>query len=393
MDWIVYDIEVFINFFYILCRNITKGVTFSYEISPTKDERKELLEYLNNTNQLMIGFNNLKFDWPLLNHFEDLMKRYPNMSIDVLNNNLKKKANQLIKSSFVHPNNKILQLDLLKLNHYDNKNRSCSLKALEFAMRMDNVQELPYEHTAILTEDEMKVVRTYCGNDIEATINLCKLSHQNIQDRFKSSSVYNTNLLNYNDAKIGEFILNNKLIINLNKENLGQTYRDHIIINDIIFSYIIFNSDAFNNLLLYFKSKTIEGTKNVFTEIPLEEIEHLKPNINIIKFKKIYLKKLNVLYKDFEFTYGTGGLHGAEKGIFISDIDYVIMSCDVSSLYPNIAIRNRLYPQHLGETFCDIYESIYEERKKYPKSDSRNGLYKLALNGENSLYLKKVLLY
>lgn len=69
------------------------------------------------------------------------------------------------------------------------------------------------------------------------------------------------------------------------------------------------------------------------------------------------------------------------------------MTFDVKSLYPNISIRNNLFPLHLGNTFCEIYEDIYNERLKYPKSDSRNELYKLALNGENSLYLKKVLLY
>ena len=53
----------------------------------------------------------------------------------------------------------------------------------------------------------------------------------------------------------------------------------------------------------------------------------------------------------------------------------------MSSMYPNIAISNRIYPQHLGETFCDIYQDMYEQRKSYPKGSAENAMLKLALNG------------
>lgn len=49
-------------------------------------------------------------------------------------------------------------------------------------------------------------------------------------------------------------------------------------------------------------------------------------------------------------------------------------------MYPNIAIANRIYPEHLGESFCNIYQDVYEQRKSYPKGSAENAMLKLALN-------------
>ena len=53
----------------------------------------------------------------------------------------------------------------------------------------------------------------------------------------------------------------------------------------------------------------------------------------------------------------------------------------LSSMYPNLGISNRVYPEHLTEKFCDIYESLYQQRKSYPKGSAENAMLKLALNG------------
>ena len=49
-------------------------------------------------------------------------------------------------------------------------------------------------------------------------------------------------------------------------------------------------------------------------------------------------------------------------------------------MYPNLAISNNVYPEHLGIEFCSIYQDVYEQRKSYPKGSAENGMLKLALN-------------
>jgi len=62
----------------------------------------------------------------------------------------------------------------------------------------------------------------------------------------------------------------------------------------------------------------------------------------------------------------------------LKEID-ICSSC--ASYYPNLAIKNRVYPEHLGELFCDIYEDVYNQRKSFAKGTTENAMMKLALNG------------
>ena len=83
----------------------------------------------------------------------------------------------------------------------------------------------------------------------------------------------------------------------------------------------------------------------------------------------------------FRFDFGTGGIHGSlENKIARSTKKYKLIDADVSSMYPNIAISNRVYPEHLTEKFCDIYEDVYNQRKSFAKGTAENAMLKLALN-------------
>lgn len=69
-----------------------------------------------------------------------------------------------------------------------------------------------------------------------------------------------------------------------------------------------------------------------------------------------------------------------ENKIVKEENDLIIRDYDVASLYPNIGITNNFYPLHLSKDFCEIYKNLYEERKKYSKSNPLNGAIKLSLN-------------
>ena len=86
--------------------------------------------------------------------------------------------------------------------------------------------------------------------------------------------------------------------------------------------------------------------------------------------------------RGFTFVFGLGGIHGSVESEIVEASDsLVIESVDVTSMYPNIAISNGFYPEHLGPTFVTIYQHLYEERKKHPKGSPENAMLKLALNG------------
>ena len=75
--------------------------------------------------------------------------------------------------------------------------------------------------------------------------------------------------------------------------------------------------------------------------------------------------------------------HGCIKpGVYESDDNYVIIDADVASLYPSIAVVNKLYPQHLGLEFCNVYESILKQRIEAKKAGNMtlSDGFKLSLN-------------
>ena len=83
----------------------------------------------------------------------------------------------------------------------------------------------------------------------------------------------------------------------------------------------------------------------------------------------------------FDFVFGLGGIHGSvESEIIESDEGSVIVDLDVTSYYPTLAIANGFRPAHLGSAFVDIYQHLFEERKKHPKGSPENAMLKLALN-------------
>jgi DNA polymerase elongation subunit (family B) len=93
-------------------------------------------------------------------------------------------------------------------------------------------------------------------------------------------------------------------------------------------------------------------------------------------------KDLTATIDGFTFVFGLGGIHGSvENRVIESDGDHVVIDLDVSSYYPNLAIVNEFYPAHLGEEFCVIYKTLYEQRKQYAKGTAENAMLKLALNG------------
>ena len=163
-----------------------------------------------------------------------------------------------------------------------------------------------------------------------------------------------------------------------------RTYRERMLMSDIIFPYINFKTTPFITLLDWWKNKEITETKGQFTRLPLEEVQPLMPYCNP-KTEKGKLKNLNVILNNFQFDFGTGGLHGALRpGIWNTDDDNEIILLDVSSYYPNLAFQNKLHPEHIPvDIFVGVIEMLYNQRMNAKTSGDKQMVkaIKLALNG------------
>jgi hypothetical protein len=312
----VYDIETFGNFFSCIYYNVDTLERRDFVVCKWRDDLAEFIDFTNDKDEMkgMVGFNNIGFDYPVIHQILSKPYMFRNKTGEEKARIIKGIANKVIEqeySSIAEKNVKIPQLDLYLINHFDNVNKRTSLKQCELAMRWYNLVDLPFHHNHEVEECQIDEVLEYNFNDVLATNQLYKECHGKIELRKKLSKVYNLNLLNANDPKIGseifaKFIMEKQGITWYQLKD-QRTYRDEIKLVDCIFDYVKFESDEFNGLLKFLKSKTITETKGVFDD-------------------------LNVKYKGLEYVYGVGGLHASTKsGVYEADEEYDIIDIDVKA--------------------------------------------------------------
>lgn len=374
----IYDIETLKSCFTYTAINIDTEQIVQYVIHKDKNDILELISHLNKCKG-QIGFNSNDFDYPIIHYILDNWKNW----LAIFRNNnqaiidlIYKKAQEIINNqnqqgffpSINYKDIKIPQLDLFKIWHYNNRARMTSLKSLEISMNYPNVMDMPIHHSKEdITLEEVEDILKYNLNDVLATYEFYKKSLEKIALRKQIQAKYNIPCINYSDSKIGESLL---LSLYCKQNNLNpydvkklRSYRENIDFNNIIFDYIKFESKEFNNFLKDLKSIKIKETKGAFSK--------------------------SVLYKGFKYDYGTGGIHGCIKpGVYESDNNYIIIDCDVTSLYPNVAIKNGLYIKHLGKSFIELYDKdIVQERIRAKKAGEMSTSDALKFSA-NSVYGK-----
>jgi hypothetical protein len=361
MNHFIYDIETYPNCFSCAILHHETGDQWLFEVSGRKNQLPDfirLLRWFQTFPCRMVGYNNEGFDYPVLHYILQHGEQ-----LDVAD--IYRKAAAIVSTPWeyrfdhvIWPRDRyICQLDLFKIHHFDNVAKSTSLKMLEFQMRRDTIQELPYAPGSYLGDHEIENLLKYNCKDVADTHAFFVKSLSQIEFRDKLSVKYGIDMTNFNDTKIGK----SYFAMRLEQVNPGctklQTPRNQIVLNDVIFSYIQFEREEFKNVLNHLKSEVITETKAVF-------------------------KGLHAIVDGFRYDFGTGGIHGCCKAGNVTSTDtHVVKSIDVTSYYPSLAIANRVYPAHLGELFCDIYSDIKSERLTHKKGTPENAMLKLALNG------------
>ena len=367
----MYDIETYPNVFTLALEHTDAPLCWSFEISDHRNDSKEIIEflqYLKDTNARMVGYNNLGFDYPVLHTLIRMGKSDARTLYD--------KAMAIIHSQDddeggkwmhqVNPTDRFVeQIDLFKIHHFDNKARATSLKVLEFNMRSDTIEDLPFPVGTNLDKEQIVTLKSYNAKDVRETKAFYHKSLDMIRFREELTAKYSRDFMNHNDTKIGK----DYFVMKLEEAGVAcydfgskgrtprQTPRPSIALKDAILPWIQFEAPEFNRVLSWLKEQTITETKGVFND-------------------------LIACVHGFDFVFGLGGIHGSiESEVVESDADHVIVDLDVTSYYPNLAITNGFHPQHLGKDFVSIYKHLFEQRKTYPKKSAESAMLKMALNG------------
>lgn len=374
-DW-VYDIETYPNTFTALFIHVETGEERLFEISDRRSDWTDFCDfiaYLVAIRARAIGYNNIGFDYEVIHaiitrHLTDVAAIYEK-AMSLINSNDRFGQNTWPSDWLFE------QIDLYKIWHFDNRNKSTSLKALEIAMQSRTVVDLPFPVGTYLTDEQKDVLISYNRHDVKETIKFAARSQQQIHLREKLSERYAVNMLNMSNTKIGATILVQQMEAAgikcferdaNNRKVPRQTHRAVVNLGDVIFPYVKFERPEFQQAIELFRGKTL---------LPAD-IE----NSSQLETKGVF-KNAFVTVDGFDFVFGVGGIHGSvESQTVYSDEEFQIVDVDVTSFYPRMAIVNDMYPAHLGSAYCTIYNQIFDQRAAYPKGSPENAALKEALN-------------
>jgi len=372
------DYETLSNCFVAVFKHYKTDETHVFSVCKLQNDYDKFIEFLKQNienREWHISYNGLAFDAQITHN---IIKDHENLKLmdgESIAQEIYTYAQACIERSnknefqeFPEWHMSIKQIDVYKLNHWDNMAKRSSLKWIQYSMDWDNMVDMPLPHdTEITNKQQLDMIISYCVNDVDSTKEIFNQCKPLIALRKNLTDQYGINLYSASEPRISKelfaYYLGKELNIPKYELKKLRTYRNVIKVKDIILDYIEFATPEFNNLLDKFK--TVE----------------INPNFTKGGFK------YSVIYKEVKTDFGLGGAHGCNKpGVYESDEDNIIMSSDVASFYPNLAIKNKIAPAHLDKkAFCDLYEWFFTERKKIPKSNPMNYVYKIILNSTYGL--------
>ena len=242
-----------------------------------------------------------------------------------------------------------------------------------------SIQELPYQVDAVLTEDQIPHVDSYCENDLDLLEALYNYVKPQIDMRIDYSARYGVDLRSQSDAQIAETILKLRC-----EKALGKQLKKLEINPNLAFKYdapefIQYNLPQLQRALATVKNAMFRLGADNKVGLP-REIKDLEISIGLLKYQM-----------------GIGGLHGSElKTAQKTDDQYILKDLDVASYYPSLIINSGEWPKALGAVFLHEYvalkverleqKAIAQQHKKaknliWKEAATRDAVGKIILNG------------
>lgn len=385
---VIFDIETLKEQFLIGIYDPAKDKYFEFGVNKWENTLDSFIKFTEEyKDYYWTGFNNLAFDsqvieyllrnyefWYELSNMEIVTKLYQKAQ-DTIDN-----SNYGLFPDYREDQLTLKQLDLFTIWHFNNENRRVSLKALEFAMNLENIEEMPIHHSKKdLTQEEVQIIKNYCKNDIYATHQFYLITigqtddplykgENKIEDRLAMQEEFGLKCLNWDDVKIGAEW--NKL------DYIKATGKNE--------------KDLKPKQVVHYYGKRF---KQFFPKWVKFQTPELKKFVQEFGNEFVINKKQEFKYKfndELTATIAKGGVHSNESGRFLApNKGQKYYQIDIGSQYPNAIRKYIVEPKHLPG-WNKLIVSKIDRRLKYkkqhqetniPKFNSLQKMGKLALNG------------
>ena len=304
---LVSDVEFYPNYFEVGFKEFGKENYKFFEISEFKNERLDIIKYLQSDWHILITFNGLHYDNLMLNcvirHGTDTLKY------------LEKLNNAIIGDDFDYYRNykkKLFKSTDIDLYTYWSKmlrmSMKISLKGLMVQLNMPLIQELPYEPGTYLTESQMAEVKAYNVNDLQATELLAVKMEKDIKIRFSIANEKGFDCHSWDQIKLASHSLLDAYCKpkGLDTYEMSKTRfeKPTLYLKDLIDVDFGFKTPQFQNLL-----KKLKESVDIFSQSVLFNCN----NTNVL------------------ITYGMGGIHSVNKNqVFKTDSLKQLLTSDVA---------------------------------------------------------------
>lgn len=350
-----WDIEIFPDLFtiaFVNCYDLEDVHTLTITSSSSvNDISSFLLEHVQD-GDMMVGYNSLSFDHPVLEFA--LRNSNPTDIHDFAQlciNNQRDAAEELLYKEYRFPKQsfieKVVKIDLMLIF---NKVDRIALKRLAITLNWYWIKELPFPVGSYVAQ-HAEVVLKYNINDSKITAFTYGEMYDEIKLRFDISRQYNIDVISSSRSVMGAKIME-KLYLDDHPEIRRyqlrdmRTYRQQIDFSDVISDKVRF---------------TTPGLVSLYEELNSLSFRSVNSTVHLtdkdIKFDK------KILIGNTVYAMGVGGLHSEHTPEYIRSSDQcLIIDADVASYYPFIMLKEKIYPEHLGEGFLKLFERIVYQR-------------------------------
>lgn len=330
---LIVDTESYPNYWLCAFRDVkTKKVI---RLEPPFDPRK--LSWIMHSYKT-VGFNSIKYDLAMIwaafqNQDPEFLKSVSNALI----NNMWRSEAEKEFGFKIYPTSHVDLIEVAPLTG--------SLKLYGARLHSPRIQDLPFEDTKYLSDEEKEIVANYCiGSDLPTTELLFNFMKERLELRADISMRYKEDVMSKSDAQIAEAVICKEIMNRTGKYPKKSEIKDGYTFKYDKPSYIQYATPDLQKLLA-----------------DILECDFVVEFGNVTRPPA--LKDRTVSVGKLKFKFGIGGLHSCEECIaYKADAEYSIKDRDVTSYYPDIILTLGLYPENIGPVFLDIFRGFKNER-------------------------------
>lgn len=370
------DIECYTNYFQVGVKDYMSKLNMKFEIDSRRDDRIALYNFLINYKGYLITFNGVHYDNVVLAYFVKEFKRLNKLSSSNLAGELKRFSNSVIDDDhekikwykwYKHP---WINIDLfLYWARSLRISKKISLKSLGIQLNHERVQELPYPHDSILTDEQKEHVLDYnLNNDLVILDSLTDRMKEDIKLRKYIFQEYGISCWSMDAPKIcSEYML--EVFCQKTYSNQYPTYAEYK--REVKNSRYIPSMDwKLGEFLPHVQFKT-KFFKDLFEEIKASGSEFSKEFLYQNRSTKVHVSM------------GIGGIHIInDNELYESSGTHKVIDQDVTSLYPTLLEKYKFIRRELI-IVLDEYIRLKLDRVEAKRSGDKikDVFLKLCLNG------------